>query len=74
MTTTSESVDRLRNEHGRKLIRRVLLNDDWASEVIFDVAAGDRLSWTPQDWDAIVADLEQCDQTVNNWLEANHGN
>lgn len=64
----SEAIERLQDEYGRLLIRRVLLKDDWASDVIFDVAAGNKTEWTPEEWDSLIAELEQSNERVNDWL------
>ena len=61
--------DRLRDEVGHILIRRVIERDDWVSEAIFDIAAGDKKHWSPIEWAAVLCDLERCKLKVADWLQ-----
>ena len=62
--------DRLR-EHGRLLVRRAVLRDDWIGETLLDLAAGDQTEWTPQQWDALLRDIGESDMTIDEWLDFN---
>ncbi len=61
----------LREAGGHLLVRRAISRDDAISEAICDIAAGDRIHWTPDDWDAVLADLDACKLRVNDWLDLN---
>ena len=61
--------DRLNDEVGHILVRRVIEYGDWASEAIFEIAAGDKTHWTPIEWAAVLCDLERCKLKVTEWLE-----
>jgi len=61
--------DRLRDEVGHLLVRRVIERGDWTSEAIFDIAAGDKKNWIPIEWAAVLSDLERCKLKVNEWLK-----
>ena len=63
-------LQRLIEECGQRLIRRVIEQDDWAAEAIFDIAAGDKVNWTPIEWAAVLCDLERSPLKVNDWIEA----
>ena len=65
-------IDKLKDEVGNLLVRRVIERDDWAAEAIFDIAAGDKQTWTPIEWAAVICDLERCKLRVSDWLEANY--
>jgi hypothetical protein len=56
------------NEHGRLLVRRAVHRDDWISEALLDIAAGDQTEWTTQEWDALLTELDACDMTIAEWL------
>ena len=60
--------DRLLDEVGNVLVRRVIERDDWATEAVFDIAAGDKTEWTPIEWAAVISDLERCKLKVKDWL------
>jgi hypothetical protein len=60
----------LRDEYGNRLVRRVIEHDDWAAEVILDIAAGTKTQWTPAEWANLLCDLERCQLKVIDWLEA----
>ena len=61
--------DRLRAEVGHRLVRRVIMEDGWAADAIFDIAAGDKKEWTLLEWNAVLCDLEKCQLNVNDWLD-----
>ena len=71
---TEQTTEDLRDEVGHHLVRRVIERDDWASEAIFDIAAGDKKEWTPIEWAAVLCDLERCKLKVNEWLEGSKMN
>lgn len=60
--------DRQLAEFGHLLIRRAILRDDWVADQIFDLAAEGQSEWTTQQWDTLLASLENSDQTVKEWL------
>lgn len=60
--------ERLR-DHGRLLVRRAVLRDDWISEALLDLAAGDKQQWTPQEWFDLQMDMEASDMTIDEWLD-----
>ena len=60
--------ERLLDEVGNVLVRRVIERDDWAAEAVFDIAAGDKTEWTPIEWAAVVSDLERSKLKVKDWL------
>ena len=45
-----ELVEQLRDNHGHRLVRRVIVRNDWVAQAVFDIAAGDRKEWNPRDW------------------------
>jgi len=67
--TSEQSIQRLEEEFGQVMVRRVIERDDWASEAIFDVAAGDKTNWSPLEWAAVICDLERCKLKVTDWLK-----
>ena len=52
--------ERLR-DHGRLLVRRAVLRDDWIADALLDLAAGDKQQWTPQEWFDLQMDMETSD-------------
>lgn len=56
-------------DHGRLLIRRAVLRDDWIAEEIFDIAAADQKLWTPEEWFTLSKELESSDLTVDEFLD-----
>jgi hypothetical protein len=54
--------------YGHLLVRRAILRDDWISEAILELAAGDKLEWTVPEWDTLTAELAGCDLTIEDWL------
>ncbi len=52
------------------MVSRVVAEENWASEVIFNIAAGDRTEWTPLDWQAVLSDLDRCKLKVEDWVNA----
>ena len=65
-----ELKQKLIEEYGNRMIRRVLEQDDWASEAICEIAAGDRKQWTPIEWQAVLSDLERSPLKVKEWVDA----
>jgi hypothetical protein len=65
----TEVEQRLRDEFGKRLVRRVIEQDDWAAEAILDIAAGSKTQWTPAEWANLLCDLERCRLKVNDWLD-----
>jgi len=63
--------DELKNEVGHLLVRRVIKRDDWTSEAIFNIAAGSKPTWTPEEWATLTHDLEKSQLRVSKWLETN---
>ena len=61
--------DELKNEVGHLLVRRVIERDDWTSEAIFNIAAGDKPTWTPEEWATLTHDLKKSQLRVSKWLE-----
>jgi hypothetical protein len=66
---TPTTKERLEEEVGHILVRRVIVNDGWAADAIFDIAAGDKKEWTPIEWAAVLSDLEKCQLKVRDWLQ-----
>lgn len=62
--------DRLLLQYGNRQVNRVIEEDNWAAELIFDIAAGDKTFWTPLEWAAVLSDLERCKLKVSEWVEA----
>lgn len=60
--------DKLKDEVGNVLVRRVIERDDWAAEAIFEIAAAGKTNWTPVEWAAVICDLERCKLKVSDWL------
>lgn len=56
------------SDHGRLLIRRAVLRDDWISDAILDLAAGNKTEWTPQEWFDLLMDLESSDMTIKEFI------
>lgn len=54
--------------HGHLLVRRAILRDDWITDALLDLAAGSRTTWTTADWDALLAELASCNDTIEEWL------
>ncbi len=71
MIISTTNVNRLRDTAGHLLISRVVNRDDWVSQSVFDIAAGDRKSWTVTDWDELLADLDACQLCLSDWLDLN---
>lgn len=61
--------ERLLAEYGHRQVNRVLEEDNWASELICDIAAGDKTHWTPVEWAAVLCDLERCKLKVKDWCD-----
>lgn len=62
-------IQRLDEEFGNVMVRRVIERDDWAAEAIFDIAAGDKTDWSPLEWAAVICDLERCKLKISDWLK-----
>ena len=58
-------------DHGRLLVRCVLDRDDDLTEALLDLAAGEQTNWTPEEWDVLLTELRQTDETVADWLILN---
>lgn len=69
MTNEPTATERLLAEYGSRQVNRVIEEDNWASETIFDIAAGDKTEWTPVEWAALLCDLERCKLKVKDWME-----
>ncbi len=70
MDTREQTIDeRLISAVGSLRVSRVVKRDDWAAEAIFNIAAGDKIEWTPLEWQAVLLDLENCKLKVSDWLE-----
>ncbi len=66
-----EIVERLRDEVGHLLVRRVVDRDDWVSDAVLDIAAGNRKSWTYSDWHMLLVDLRRTPGKLADWLDLN---
>lgn len=64
--------NKLKDEVGHLLVRRVIERDDWTAEAIFNIAAGDKTNWTPIEWATVTCDLERSRLRVSDWLKANN--
>ena len=60
--------ERLRKEFGSVLVRRAIQQDGWAANAIWDIAADNRIEWTPQDWQKVISDLDNCQLKISDWL------
>lgn len=69
ITKTQTNKERLIDEVGNILVSRVIERNDWISETIFDIAAGDKKQWTLSEWNAVLADLQCCKLKVSQWLQ-----
>lgn len=70
MTTEPTPIEHLLSQYGHRQVNRVIEEDNWAAELIFDIAAGDKTHWTPIEWAAVLSDLERCKLKVSDWVEA----
>jgi len=70
-TSEVDPVEQLRDAAGGLLVRRAMLREDWIAQSLFDIAAGDKQVWTPQEWHALIADLKTCRLRINDWLDLN---
>jgi len=64
-------VDRLRESAGHLLTARAVNRDDWISEAVLDIAAGNRTHWTPQQWRTLLRDLRRSPGKLGDWLDLN---
>jgi hypothetical protein len=55
-------------DHGRILVRRAVQNDDELSNAIMDAAMASQRVWSPQEVDALNAQLDRCPFTIKVWL------
>ena len=65
---TRTQADRL-HDHGRLLVRRAVKRDDWIAEALYDLAAGDKSEWTPQEWFDLQMEMECSDMTIREFLD-----
>ena len=56
------------SEHGRLLVRRAVTRDDWITDALLDLAAGDQTEWTPGEWMDLLMELESSDMTIEEFL------
>lgn len=54
--------------YGHLIVRRAVLREDDISQALFDLAAGDRIQWTLEDWQPILADLLNCNDKIEDWI------
>ena len=66
----NELEEKLVTAYGNRLVRRVIDQEDWASEAIYEIAAGDKKNWTPIEWQAVLSDLERSPLKVKDWVKA----
>lgn len=64
-------IQQLRDEAGRLLVRRVINRNDWISDAVFNIAAGDRTVWNKRDWAALINDLAASSLMLTDWLDLN---
>ena len=60
--------EKLRKEFGKVLVRTAIQKDGWAADAIWDIAAEDRIEWTPDDWNRVICDLDNCQLRISDWL------
>lgn len=60
--------ERLR-EHGRLLVRRAVTRDDWISDAILDLAAGEKDHWSLEEWETLLSEILGSDMTIDEWLD-----
>jgi len=70
-TFEDNPVDKLRRECGQLLVHRAIDRDDWISQGILDIAAGNKTNWTPQQWDVLLTDMHASRIRVSDWLDLN---
>ncbi len=70
-TPPPDPVDQLRSAAGHLLTARAVNRDDWISDAVLDIAAGDRTHWTPQQWHALLTDLRRSPGNLTDWLDLN---
>lgn len=60
--------DRLR-DHGRLKVRRAVNRDDWIADALLNIAANGQTEWTPQQWDALLAEIAGNDMCIDEFLD-----
>lgn len=70
MTNEQTPKERLIEQYGHRIVGRVVAEEGWAAEVIFDIASGNRVKWSPLEWAAVLSDLERCKIKVKDWVDA----
>ncbi len=71
VNTNGLDLDQLRDDAGRLLVRRAINRDDWISDAILDIAAGDREDWSTEDWNTLLSELQTCRLRLADWLDLN---
>jgi hypothetical protein len=49
-------------------VRRVVAEPGFAADRLMSIAAGGRRNWTPAEWQALLAELDACDDSVRDWI------
>lgn len=57
------------SDHGRLLVRRAVKRDDWIAEALLDIAAGDQIAWTPEQWDTLLAEISGNNMCIDEYLD-----
>lgn len=70
-TEREEMIDRLRDEAGHLLLRRIVDREDWISEAVLDLAAGKQQAWTPGQWTVLLTELRHTPGRLADWLDLN---
>lgn len=55
-------------DHGRLLVRRAILRDDWISDAIFELAANGQREWTLTEWKKLESELKTSKMRIRDFL------
>lgn len=54
----------------RRRVRNVASTDTEYSQALFDLAAGRKFDWTPNEWRVVLDRLDNCELTVREYVDA----
>jgi hypothetical protein len=66
-----DPITQLRNTAGHLQVHCACDRTDWIGDAVLDIAAGDRINWTPSDWRTLLQDLRRSPGTLTDWLDLN---
>lgn len=52
----------------RHTVRRLVNRNDAVTEALCDIAMGDKLHWEYKEWEAVLAQLDACNDKLEDWL------